>query len=123
MTYDIWLVNSGEWETGSLTLTDAIPANTAYVNGSLSWSGGGSAEYNGAADAVTWSGVVPAGSQVHVSFQVKVTSDEGAPFEIQNVALVDGPPENLSSLPGLSATTTVEARGFTIYLPVVLRNN
>jgi len=123
LTYDIWLANSGEWETGSLTLTDAIPASTAYVNGSLSWSGGGSAEYNGAADAVTWSGVVPTGSQVHVSFQVQVTSDGGAPFEIQNVALVDGPPENLSSLPGLSATTTVEARGFTIYLPVVLRNN
>ncbi len=123
LTYDIWLVNSGEWETGDLTLTDAIPDNTAYVDGSLSWSGGGSAAYSGATNAITWTGVVPYGSEVHISFQVEVLTDEGAPFDIQNIALVDGPPENLSSLPILSATTTVEARGFTIYLPVVLRNH
>jgi peptide/nickel transport system substrate-binding protein len=122
LTYDIWLANSGEWDTGSLSLTDAVPANTAYIDGSLSWSGGGSAEYNSTADAVIWSGVVPAGSQVHVSFQVKVTSDEGAPFDIQNVAQVEGPAENLSSLPNLAATTTVEPRGYMVYLPVVLRN-
>ena len=122
LTYNIRLVNSGEWDTGNLALTDDIPANTAYVIGSLSWSGGGSAEYSGALEAVTWSGVVPYGAEVHISFQVQVTSDEGAPFDIQNVALVDGPPENLSTLPDLSATTTVEARGFAIYLPVVLRN-
>jgi uncharacterized repeat protein (TIGR01451 family) len=123
LTYDIRLVNSGEWDTGSLALTDAIPDNTTYVSGSLSWSGGGSAEYNGGTDAVTWTGVVPAGSQVHISFQVRVASDEGAPFDIQNIALVDGPEENLSTLPNLAATITVETRGYTVYLPVVLRNH
>jgi uncharacterized repeat protein (TIGR01451 family) len=123
LTYDIWLVNSGEWETGELTLTDAIPDNAVYVDNSLSWTGGGSAEYNGSLEAVTWAGIVPYGAEVHISFQVQVTSDEGAPFDIQNVALVDGPPENLTTLPGLSATTTVEGRGFAIYLPVVLRNH
>ncbi|MFN2219720.1 MAG: hypothetical protein ACK2UA_14020, partial [Anaerolineae bacterium] len=123
LTYNIRLVNSGEWDTGSLALTDAIPHNTTYVSGSLSWSGGGSAEYNGAADAVTWEGVVPAGSEVQISFQVRVTSDEGAPFGIENVAHVEGPEENLSSLPNLVATTTVETRGYTVYLPVVLRNH
>jgi len=123
LAYDILLVNSGEWDTGSLALTDAIPDNTTYVSGSLSWSGGGNAEYNGGTDAVTWTGVVPAGSQVHISFQVRVASDEGAPFDIQNVALVDGPEENLSTLPNLAATTTVETRGYTVYLPVVLRNH
>jgi hypothetical protein len=65
---------------------------------------------------------VPAGSEVHISFQVRVTTDEGAPFDIENVAVVEGPEENLSSLPDLAATTTVEARGYAVFLPIVLRN-
>jgi len=122
LTYDIWLTNDGEWDTGSLVLTDVIPDNTAYVSGSLSWSGG-SAEYNSGEDAVTWSGIVPADSQVHISFQVRITSDEGAPFDIWNIAEVEGPAENLSTLPGLAvATEVVESHEYMIYMPMVLKD-
>jgi hypothetical protein len=72
---------------------------------------------------VSWSGVKPAGSQVHASFRVRVSSDEGAPFDVQNVAQVEGLPENLTTLPTLAATTAVESRGYAVYLPVALKNH
>ena len=121
LTYDVRLTNSGEWDSGVLHLTDTIPAKTAYVTETLSWSSG-EAEYDAGQNAIRWTGIVTAGHSVHVSFQVSVISNAGAPFDIANVAEVDGPAQDLASLGNLRAVATVE-RSKLSYLPVVVRDH
>ncbi|MBN1641796.1 MAG: carboxypeptidase regulatory-like domain-containing protein [Anaerolineae bacterium] len=107
LTYKIELVNGGEIDTGELTLSDPIPDRTSYVAGSVTSSDGG-ATYNASGNAIVWTGVVPAKQQVAISFEVLIVGAPGAPYNIENRAEVDGPPENLSSLPDLVAWTYVQ---------------
>ena len=123
LTYDIWLVNSGEMDTEGLDLTDAIPDGTVYVDSSLSWSGAGQAAYNSSQNAITWTGILTAGASVHISYQVTVDPDARESFDVVNVAEVSGAPQNLASLPELQAVTSVEVSSARIYLPLVLKNN
>jgi uncharacterized repeat protein (TIGR01451 family) len=123
LTYDIWLVNSGEMDTEGLDLTDAIPDGTVYVDSSLSWSGAGQAAYNSSQNAITWTGILTAGASVHISYQVTVDPDARESFDVVNLAEVSGAPQNLASLPELQAVTSVEVSSARIYLPLVLKNN
>lgn len=122
LTYDIRLVNSGQMDTGVLHLTDPVPAHTAYVDGSVTWSGG-YAEYDADQKVITWTGTVTAGEEVHLHYHLTVNTNAGDATDIINVATIGGPAQNLASLPPLSTVTTVQVSRSHIYLPVALRNH
>jgi uncharacterized repeat protein (TIGR01451 family) len=107
LNYEIRLVNSGEVDTGELTLSDPIPDQTAYAAASVDSSDGG-ATYDSGEDAIAWTGVVSAGEEVWIRYQVTVEGAPGAPYTVENHAEVDGPPEDLSSLPDLIAWARVQ---------------
>lgn len=66
LTYKITYQNNDDF-AAEVTITDTIPANTTYVQNSADATGG--KEDNG---VITWKVTVPGGSEVTVSFQVKV---------------------------------------------------
>jgi peptide/nickel transport system substrate-binding protein len=107
LTYDIWLQNKGDTATGELSLTDAIPDWTTYVDGSLVVDGG-AGNYDSMADAILWSGVVGEHDVAHIQYQVLVAGTPGVPVDVVNSAQVSGPAANLASLPTLVAVTTVQ---------------
>lgn len=87
ITYTIVMMNDmlGASDPGaSVELTDDIPAHTTYVAGTAT----GGAQYDAAADTITWAGAVPRGDSATVSFQVRVAGDAPAGEEIENVALI-----------------------------------
>ena len=92
ITYIIVMMNDqlGRADPGTaVVLTDTIPAHTSYISGTAD----SGAQYDAAADSITWTGAVPQGLSVEVSFQVRVddaASLTGVPSsgEIENVVLV-----------------------------------
>jgi len=107
LTYDIWLTNSGEENTAVLHLTDDIPPNTSYVDGSLGWDDG-NADFDMNSISIWWEGVVPGGATVHVSYQVVVNNSPGAPFDVVNASVVTGTVANLATLEALTAVTAIQ---------------
>ena len=71
VTYDFTLKNTGLVTATGAVLTDTLPAHTAYVGGSVACSDG-VCDY-GAGD-VTWTGDVPPGETVTVTFAVTLTN-------------------------------------------------
>lgn len=67
ITYTIRFGNNGSADIANAVITDAIPANTTLVPGSIT--GGGTIDGN----VVTWSVSIPAQSSSSVSFVVQVT--------------------------------------------------
>ena len=82
LTYTITLTNSGN-ATGTVTVTDEIPAGTTLVEKSITNNG---VESNG---TITWTDVeVKAGDTVEVSFKVTINSDTKT--SVTNKAVIDG---------------------------------
>ena len=82
LTYTITLTNSGN-ATGTITVTDEIPAGTTLVEKSITNNG---VESNG---TITWTDVeVKAGDTVEVSFKVTINSDTKT--SVTNKAVIDG---------------------------------
>ncbi|MBE2197986.1 MAG: DUF11 domain-containing protein [Anaerolinea sp.] len=107
LTYDLWLTNSGEEATAVLTLTDLIPAYTAYVDGSLGWDSG-DAGYDANSGAIWWQVSVHGGATVHLVYQVQVVDSPGAPFDVVNDTEVMGSAANLATLGTLTAVTAIQ---------------
>lgn len=87
LTYTIRVRNSGNLDGGA-RLTDAIPANTTYVPGSLVITGGGSGAYDSINNRITWNGAVAKLATVTVRFNVTVTSPLTNGTIITNTALL-----------------------------------
>ena len=82
LTYTIILTNNGN-ATGTVTVTDEIPAGTTLVEKSITNNG---VESNG---TITWTDVeVKAGDTVEVSFKVTINSDTKT--SVTNKAVIDG---------------------------------
>ena len=82
LTYTITLTNSGN-ATGTVTVTDEIPAGTTLVEKSITNNG---VESNG---TITWTDVeVKAGKTAEVSFKVTINSDTKT--SVTNKAVIDG---------------------------------
>ena len=82
LTYTITLTNSGN-ATGTVTVTDEIPAGTTLVEKSITNNG---VESNG---TITWTDVeVKAGDTVEVSFKVTINNDTKT--SVTNKAVIDG---------------------------------
>ena len=80
LTYTVSLVNDGTIG-GNVIMTDTIPAGTEY------YSGPNVGSYDTGSDSILWSGYIPSGDSVDVSFVVSITmTDTGT---ITNTAWVD----------------------------------
>ncbi len=84
LIYSIVLANA-EATPISAVLTDTIPANTTYVDGSVT----GGATYNAAEDRIEWNGIVPGGGSQTITFQVDVNAPLSDSTIIWNVASIE----------------------------------
>ncbi len=86
LQYDI-VLHDGETfdlpDNAGIELTDSIPADTTYVEGSVSATSG-TVEYNGTLNRIEWNGVITTGGQVTVSFQVMVDAGTADDTVISN---------------------------------------
>ena len=122
LTYTITLTNSGN-ATGTVTVTDEIPAGTTLVEKSITNNG---VESNG---TITWTDVeVKAGDTVEVSFKVTINNDTKT--SVRNTAVIDDnkPTEEVETkVANITGTKTVdktEAKvGDTLTYTITLTNN
>ncbi len=99
LTYTLEVVNAG-YVTATVALTDPIPANTQYVPGSTT----GGAVYDSEANAIEWTGEVPADQSHTLTFAVAVDPNAEIGTVITNVATLD---DGITEPFDLTATTTV----------------
>ena len=104
LTYTISVSNSYDREV-TRSITDGIPDNTVFVEGSIT--GGG--VYDAASNSITWTSVsVPAADEVSVSFSVTVTDDLTDVASIRNSAVVTGDDPNTPDEPEVETPTDPE---------------
>ena len=122
LTYTITLTNSGN-ATGTITVTDEIPAGTTLVEKSITNNG---VESNG---TITWTDVeVKAGDTVEVSFKVTINSDTKT--SVTNKAVIDGnkPTEEvetrIANITGAKSVDKSTAKvGDTLTYTIILTNS
>ena len=122
LTYTITLTNSGN-ATGTVTVTDEIPAGTTLVEKSITNNG---VESNG---TITWTDVeVKAGKTAEVSFKVTINSDTKT--SVTNKAVIDGnkPTEEvetkIANITGAKSVDKSTAKvGETLKYTITLTNN
>lgn len=107
IAYTLSVANSGDSDATDVAVFDAIPANTAYADGSVSsnFSGTHSTE----TDAVQW--VIPtlkAGQTVTVSFAVKVASAIANGTIVSNQASFEQHHPEVPQSPLSNTTNTVQ---------------
>jgi uncharacterized repeat protein (TIGR01451 family) len=100
VTYDFLLQNTGLLTATGAVLTDAIPANTTYVPGSVAC-GSGACAYDPGGDAITWSGDIVAGSPITLTFAVTLTTVLPDQTPVINTATLDDGFGNLYDLEAL----------------------
>ncbi|PID84793.1 MAG: hypothetical protein CSB13_11300 [Chloroflexi bacterium] len=109
--YTIHLDNPG-LEITTASIVNAIPANVTYAHNLDASSG--TAEYG--AGTVTWTGTVPKGSVVTVSYDVTVNPSVTTPTPIVNAATIN---DGLGNT--LERSLTLIANGEVVHLPIVTR--
>ena len=122
LTYTITLTNSGN-ATGTVTVTDEIPAGTTLVEKSITNNG---VESNG---TITWTDVeVKAGDTVEVSFKVTINNDTKT--SVRNTAVIDDnkPTEEVetkvANITGAKSVDKSTAKvGDTLTYTITLTNN
>ena len=122
LTYTITLTNSGN-ATGTVTVTDEIPAGTTLVEKSITNNG---VESNG---TITWTDVeVKAGDTVEVSFKVTINNDTKT--SVRNTAVIDDnkPTEEVetkvANITGAKSVDKSTAKvGETLKYTITLTNN
>ncbi|MBI4319404.1 MAG: DUF11 domain-containing protein [Chloroflexi bacterium] len=77
LTYTITIVNTGNGVASGVRMTDRVPANTTYAEGSVTSTTGtsasfGTAWYDQGNNSVFWNGTVAAGDLVTITFRVTV---------------------------------------------------
>lgn len=112
VTYTVLLRNTGAPLTGTVRLTDTVPAGLSYVGGSLTATLG--APDDGDPPTLRWSGAMSHTPAVTLTYAVTVA--ETAPRLISNTVTVDAGAAGL-----LTRSATIVANGYAVYLPVVLR--
>jgi uncharacterized repeat protein (TIGR01451 family) len=111
VTYTIALRNPGRALRGT-RVTDTLPAQLNY-RGNL-WASTGS--YGEAGSVITWTGEVPAGLPVSITFGVRVSEQITVPRAILNTALID---DGLGNIWQKQALIIVNGR--MVHLPVIHR--
>jgi len=111
-TYSIHLQNSGDPLTDTITVTDVIPAGLSYIPNSVTATLGTPTYSNG---AIHWSGVLSDTSDAIITYAVKVTTKETQ--VIPNVATIDATPIGV-----YTRTATIIANGYSVYLPLTLKD-
>jgi uncharacterized repeat protein (TIGR01451 family) len=101
LTYELVLENTGTLTAANAALTDAIPANTAFVPGSLTC-GSGTCAYHAAEDTITWSGGISPGDAVTVGFAVTLTTITVDMMPVTNTATLDDGHGHLYDLEAVS---------------------
>lgn len=113
--YTVWISNSGGTPATSVMMTDVLPAEVTYQEGSLSVVGGGL--YGVRNGVITWTGAVNNESQIQVSFDAVLT-DTLAPGQwVTNTAEITG---TGSLLLRSASTEIVLVTGTTAYFPLML---
>lgn len=110
--YTLFLDNPGP-ELSNVAMTNTIPANVTYA-GNLTASSG-TPQYG--TETVTWSGIVPSGSIVTVSYDVTVDATVTTPTAISNTAYIN---DGLGNI--LERSITIIANGEAVYLPIIMKD-
>ncbi len=105
------LVLSGVNVNTAVQVTDTVAPNGSVVPGSATASSGPAPSISG--NTVTWSGNVPAGQLVTITFRVALTSTVVVTQLVNSFSVGDGSVLNVSNL----VTTTIEP--YRAYLPIV----
>ena len=109
LTYTISLRNPGPLLPGAW-LTDTLPAGLTYLGGLAASSG----SFGQAGGVITWTGSVPVGAPVTITFQAQLNTLPAAPYRVTNtVQLNDG----LGIV--LERQATVVVNGLAVYLPLI----
>ena len=111
VTYKIVLQGLNFAPTTTVCLTDVIPADLAYVSGTLTATAG---SVTATAPVVLWSGTLSTSSAVTITYATKVTTT--AVSAIVNTAQVSAPDYTI-----LNLKTTIIANGYSAYMPVLLK--
>ncbi|MEZ4658811.1 MAG: DUF11 domain-containing protein [Caldilineaceae bacterium] len=85
--YTIVVQNTGTTAAAGVTIVDPIPAGTTYVTGSATSTPAG-VSYNSSLQQIEWTGSIPAGGSVVITFKVQVNRDNECGAIIKNVAIV-----------------------------------
>ncbi len=88
LTYKLHVVNNGAGTATGLTVADPIPTGTSYVATSLNATLP-TALYDAANNKILWTGNLPAGASVTISFQVQVEQTVECNSRIHNRAVLD----------------------------------
>jgi uncharacterized repeat protein (TIGR01451 family) len=113
-TYTVYVYNSGGGN-GGVQLVDPLPAGLTFVPGSLSFGAGAGGYANG---VITWTGSVPAFSQIPVRFRATVDAQTPLGTVIVNTATITDMVWN-TDYPR-TAALTVEYP-YRVYLPIVVK--
>lgn len=113
VTYTVAIRTGGAPLTETVHLTDTIPAGLAYVPNTLTASQG--TRDDSAAPTLRWSGMLSDTTLVTVTYEVTVT--ETSPRAITNDVIMDA-----GSAGTYTCSATIIANGYTVPLPLVLRN-
>lgn len=109
--FTIRLQNPGPALDG-VSLTNTLPGNVTWAGNLMASSG----TPNYAASVVTWSGTVPGGTAVTISYDVTINNGIAIPTVITNQATVDDGQGNMVSL-----AAVVIVNGRSAFLPIVSR--
>ena len=87
ITYQLSLANaSTRYDLPGVTVTDTLPINAHYVNGSL-WTASGVAGYDDG--IITWTGAVPASSSITIRYQATADEQLEGPYALVNRAILN----------------------------------
>jgi uncharacterized repeat protein (TIGR01451 family) len=87
VSYHVTLVNAANVDLTGAAAIDALPGELTYVPGTLAASSG---EAIAAGQTISWTGNVPAQSQVHISYSALVTETVRLGQQIANLVQVSG---------------------------------
>jgi adhesin/invasin len=113
LTYTIMLTNSGNSLAANVVLTDPIPAGVTFVPGSLS---GDDAAYNASQNRIEWSGTLPTGGSVKVTYAITARTTQV--ITVTNKAYV-----SLDNVLDRVLTTEAQVTPRYLYLPLVMRSS
>jgi len=89
----ITIMNVGDGDHGAtLALVDVLPVGLDYVPGTAAATSG-TTGYDPVANAVTWTGALPALSQALITFEVEVNGGVPIPSDLPNQAVADWDPD------------------------------
>ncbi len=109
ISYTLTLVNQGSTLSGTLSLTDTIPARLVYIPGTLSATSG--IPEDSAAPVLTWTGSLEVNTPILVTYAVTVTTQTTQP--LTNTAL-----GNASGAGSFVLSETILPNGHQVFLPI-----